>query len=291
MNTRQTKLLAVVFAALFNANVALSAPAGGKHLNPQTIISRSKNAVVMVLTASGNGTGFLVSPDGLVVTANHVVTSQSLVGNQILINYNANLRIVLPDERVLEAEPAVPGPPPNDWIAHDIALLRVREKNLSYLEMASWSDVEVGDDITAIGYAFTPGMFTYLTSKVSGREAIPNPTGIQVVVNAILFGAPINRGLSGAPLISNRSGKVVGIVSSRLTGVPMDLIALRDKIAKSAKENGPEAPTNVRDKAMLEVINVLDQSLVSGMGGAVAIDYARDALGAVRQQDAALGRH
>lgn len=286
MNRTQRWVLSATATLLLAAVSVHTAFAAPRRLTAQDIFQRSEKTVIQVIAGASTGTGFIVSPDGLAATANHVVTTRLFVGNQINVQYIPNIHVTLSDGRVVEAQPAVAGSPPADWVAHDFALLKIREKNLPCLLLGSWTDVQVGEELTVIGFAFTPPTLVSITATVSGRNAIQNPTGIPSLVDAVIFQGPINRGLSGAPLISNRTGKVIGIVSTKLAGVPLDLYSLRDKISASSNQNPPATPSWARDQAILEVINTLDQSLISGMGGAVAIDYARDASESLARQEA-----
>ena len=231
----------------------------------------------------------MLSGDGIVATANHAVTIRVFEGSKVTVAFIRSIRVILSDGRGVEAVPIVSGHPPHEWVVHDYALLKIREKNLPYLEAGGWDDVQVGDELTAVGYAFDPPTLVNISARVSGRNVIRNPVGIPGDVNAIIFQAPINRGLSGSPLISNRSGKVVGIVSTRLAGVPIGLLNFRDRLKINADENGVQDPQSETDKALVEVISVLDNSLVSGMGAAVAIDYVRDALVSLPSEAASVG--
>ena len=83
---------------------------------------------------------------------------------------------------------------------------------------------------------------------------------------------------SGGAAISP-GGRVVGIVTNRLVGISPNLEQIRQKLVE------PKSNPNVRvaikmhgveqGDSLLELINVLDSTLISGLGAEVAIDYAK----------------
>ena len=102
------------------------------------------------------------------------------------------------------------------------------------------------------------------------NEKSPNvPDGFNIIV----FQGPNNKGLSGSPLISNRTGHVVGIVSGRIVGITKELVAIRQEAAKvqNAVRFGGGGASVAPGEAILQLINVLDAFLMSGMGSAFAM--------------------
>jgi serine protease Do len=135
------------------------------------------------------GSGFIVSGDGLVVTNNHVIAGAE------------RIEVVLNDERRLEAELVGTDP------ATDIALLRVDGGGeLPSVEWGSSEDLQIGDWVVAIGNPFGLGG-TVTAGIVSARsrdiQSGPYDDFIQT-------DAAINRGNSGGPLF-DVSGDVVGV--------------------------------------------------------------------------------
>jgi hypothetical protein len=126
----------------------------------------------------------------------------------------------------------------------------------------------VGDDLTTIGYPLNIGPLL-LTLTTAG-------TGAENAVNLIVFQGPTNKGLSGAPVISNKTGAVVGIVTNKIAGIGPKLEAMR------VAAKGQPGVTIVVETAginpvesIVELTNVLDIYLISGMGVGIAIEYAK----------------
>ncbi len=150
----------------------------------------------------GLGSGFIVSPDGTILTSNHVVQDAE------------NIRVRLPDDREFEAE--VVGTDPKT----DVAVLRVKaDGSLPALTLGNSDDVRVGQWVLALGNPFAVGLRGTVTSGIisaKGRSRI----GLADYEDFIQTDAAINPGNSGGPLVNLR-GEVVGIntaIASRSGG-------------------------------------------------------------------------
>ncbi|MDT8419329.1 MAG: DegQ family serine endoprotease [Desulfuromonadales bacterium] len=137
----------------------------------------------------GQGSGFLMTPDGYILTNNHVVGDADRVQVQML------------DGREYEAE--IVGTDPGS----DLAVIKVDESDLPFLTLGDSETLEVGDWVLAIGNPF--GLSHTLTAGVvsaKGRSGI----GLNDYEDFIQTDAAINPGNSGGPLV-NLDGEVVGI--------------------------------------------------------------------------------
>lgn len=150
------------------------------------------------------GSGFVISPDGYVVTNQHVVSlgqgRNRISGRRITVSF--------PDGRELEAE--VVGA---DAIT-DLALLRVEsEEPLPHLSFGSSAEVIVGEWVIALGNPF--GLFqaaepSVTVGVVSARNRNFEAQEGRVYRDMIQTDAAINKGNSGGPLI-NALGEVIGV--------------------------------------------------------------------------------
>ena len=155
----------------------------------------------------GEGSGMVISEDGLILTNNHVVEPAASGGT---------LRAVLQDGRV--AVGSIVGQDPQS----DVALVRVQLAGLTPVELGNSDGVRVGQQVTAIGSplglggSVTTGIVSALDRAVSvGGEA----GNASTVLNAIQTDAAINPGNSGGPLV-DMEGRVVGINSAIATAGP-----------------------------------------------------------------------
>ena len=151
-----------------------------------------REAVVHIQHDEGSGTGVIVDPSGLVLTANHVVEGWWLVD------------AVLQDGRTLTA--VVIGTDADS----DLALLRLFGPGLTYPSAAlgSSSALRLGDELIALGFPLGFEELTVTRGVMSAIRQSPE----QRHVSFVQTDAAINPGNSGGPLI-NLAGDVVGINS------------------------------------------------------------------------------
>jgi len=141
------------------------------------------------------GSGVVVSPEGYILTNNHVVDGAT------------DVRVTLSDKR--EFQGRVVGTDPKT----DIAVLKIAASNLSPITIGDSSKAEVGDTVLAIGDPFGVGeTVTKGIVSATGRGNL----GIEDYEDFIQTDAPINPGNSGGALINDR-GELVGINTAILT--------------------------------------------------------------------------
>jgi serine protease Do len=141
---------------------------------------------------TSQGTGFIISTDGYVLTNHHVIEGASEV------------RVRLTDRRELTAK--VVGSDP----ASDIAVLKVQATGLPVLALGDSRDIKPGQWVLAIGSPF--GFDHSVTAGIVSGLGRPSIDGSQRYVPFIQTDVAINRGNSGGPLLNTR-GEVVGINS------------------------------------------------------------------------------
>jgi len=147
--------------------------------------------------ARSMGSGFIISPEGYILTNNHVVGT----AKQITVRLN--------DRREYEAE--IIGLDPRS----DLALLKIDETGLPVVHFGEPDDLKVGEWVVAIGSPF--GLdYSASTGIVSAiGRSIPTARG-EDYVPFIQTDVAINPGNSGGPLF-NLDGEVVGINSQIYT--------------------------------------------------------------------------
>jgi serine protease Do len=142
------------------------------------------------------GSGVIVSPEGYVLTNNHVVDHATEVTVTLHDKREMKARVVGTDART------------------DIAVLKLEGSNFPYLTLADSTKVEVGDIVLAIGDPFGVGQ-TVTSGIVSatGRSGL----GIEEVEDFIQTDAPINPGNSGGALVDDE-GHLIGINTAIVAG-------------------------------------------------------------------------
>ncbi len=140
----------------------------------------------------GQGSGFILNKDGLILTNNHVIDNAQRV------------EVKLSDKHTYKAQ--VLGVDKN----HDLALLKINAPNLVPATLAESNGLVVGQRVYAIGNPF--GLQGTMTRGIiSAIRSIRGPQG-NPIEDAIQTDAAVNPGNSGGPLLNSR-GEVIGITT------------------------------------------------------------------------------
>lgn len=159
------------------------------------------------IDAEGQGSGFVVSSDGYILTNSHVITT---AGTQ--------------DDLAAEVEPATDvyvefadgdrvGAEIVGWdVFYDVGVVKVdpEEHDLMPLPLGDSSAVVVGEPVAAIGSPFGQTGSLSVGVVSATERSVRSLTSQYNVIDAIQTDAPINRGNSGGPLF-NAAGEVIGI--------------------------------------------------------------------------------
>ena len=142
------------------------------------------------------GTGFIISPDGYILTNNHVVNGADEVMVKLSDGREVRGEIKGIDEKV------------------DLALIKIVEKDkLPYAELGDSDNLEVGEWVMAIGNPF--GLSHTVTAGIISAKG--RVIGSGPYDDYIQTDASINPGNSGGPLFSSE-GKVIGINTAIISG-------------------------------------------------------------------------
>ena len=170
-------------------------------------------------TQMGQGSGFLISNDGYILTNHHVVQGSSSVEVRLSSEKTYKGTVVGIDDSL------------------DIAVVKINAKGLPYAKLGKSSDIRVGDWVVAIGNPF--GLSHSVTSGIISAKN--RALGSGPYDDYLQTDASINPGNSGGPLF-NLKGEVVGIntaIDARAQGigfsVPIDSV---QKVLKDLKTKG-----------------------------------------------------
>jgi serine protease Do len=141
---------------------------------------------------NAQGSGFIVSPDGYILTNAHVVANAG----------EGEIRIKLTDKREFSAK--LIGADPRT----DVAVLKIEGKDLPAVRIGSPDNVEVGEWVAAIGSPF--GFENTISAGIISAKgrALPSETYVPYLQSDVA----LNPGNSGGPLF-NLNGEVIGINS------------------------------------------------------------------------------
>jgi len=161
------------------------------------VIVEAIKAVVSVGTDISQGSGFIITEDGYIITNAHVLRGGNYVNVLTYGNYEDNKWI------------------PATFIGYndemDIAILKISGSH-DFLEFESSQNLNIGEKVIAIGnpYGLSFSVTEGIISQLNQEGPNENPAYIQV-------DTPLNRGNSGGPLIDT-GGKVVGVSNFKIEG-------------------------------------------------------------------------
>lgn len=176
--------------------------------------------------SSSSGSGVIISPDGYIVTNNHVIEE----GDDIEVTLN--------DKREFEAK--VIGTDPST----DMALIKIKGNNLPYLIFGNSDSLRVGEWVLAVGSPFD--LESTVTAGIVSAKArnIDILEGQDRIESFIQTDAAVNPGNSGGALV-NTNGELIGINTAIITrsgryegysfAVPANLVR---KVIKDLRDYG-----------------------------------------------------
>ena len=146
----------------------------------------------------GSGSGVIISSDGYIVTNNHVVDAADEV--TVILNNKKSLKA-----KVIGKDAST-----------DLAVIKVDEPNLPYLNYGNSDDVKLGQWVLAVGYPLT--LETTVTAGIVSAKyrnigINKNSSGSAAIESFIQTDAAVNPGNSGGALV-NANGELVGINSA-----------------------------------------------------------------------------
>ena len=182
----------------------------------------------------GAGSGFIVSPDGVILTNAHVVRDADEV------------TVKMQDRREYRAK--VLGSDPRT----DVAVLKIDAKNLPVVPLGNTRNLQVGEWVLAIGSPF--GLESTVTAGVvSAKGRTIDNNGVQFIQTDVA----VNPGNSGGPLFNTR-GEVVGINSQIFSqtggyqglsfAIPIDVaVRIKDQIVATGKVQHAKLGVSLQD--------------------------------------------
>ena len=140
----------------------------------------------------GQGSGFVLTKDGLILTNNHVIGNAQRVEAMLSNKHKYKARVLATDKN------------------HDLALIKIDAPDLTPVTLSDSRNLMVGQRVYAIGNPF--GLNGTMTRGIiSAIRSIRGPQG-NPIEDAIQTDAAVNPGNSGGPLLNSR-GEVIGITT------------------------------------------------------------------------------
>jgi len=156
-------------------------------------------------TKIGGGSGFIISKDGYILTSGHVVADP-----------DADYTIIISPEEKYPAKVLARDP------INDIAVLKIKGKNFPYVELGDSDQIELGEDVLAVGNplgefhdTLSSGIISGMSRLIQAKNHVTQRS--QRLRGLIQTDAAINPGNSGGPLL-NMAGQVIGINTAAVMG-------------------------------------------------------------------------
>jgi putative serine protease PepD len=237
--------------------------------NTVEVAKRVLPATVMIQVGRGTGSGFVIDPEGRIVTNNHVV-ADAVNGSRI--------RVIFSDGRRYSAVMVGRSP------SYDLAVIKVSgATSLTPLELGDSDQIQIGEPVIAVGSPLgLPGTVTQGIISARDRPVMvsegadaDSPTAY---INAIQTDAPINPGNSGGPLV-DAGARVIGVNSAILTfaasrniglgfAIPINQAAtIADLLIKNGKATYPVIGANVQDASSGVQLTQVDAQGPAGKAG------------------------
>lgn len=182
VNTEEEMSATEIYAAYVNSTVGIKTETTTNYFGHTT-------------TSATAGSGFILTADGYIVTNYHVIENAQKIQVTTYDNTSYNALLVGYDE------------------SNDIAVLKIEAENLTPVVIGDSSNMNVGDDVVAIGNPLGELTFSLTGGKVSAlnREVT---TSDGVTMELIQTDCAINSGNSGGALF-NMHGEVIGITNAK----------------------------------------------------------------------------
>ncbi|MGE5382703.1 MAG: Do family serine endopeptidase [Omnitrophica WOR_2 bacterium] len=198
-----------------------------------------------------SGSGVIISPDGYIVTNNHVVTES----NKITVTLNNKKTY---DAKIVGTDPST-----------DLAVIKIDATQLPFMTFGNSDDLKIGEWVLAVGNPFnltstvTAGI---VSAKARNINILGTPDGSSIE-SFIQTDAAVNRGNSGGALVNTR-GELIGINAAIASGtgyyagysfaIPSNIVR---KVAADLRDFGTV------QRAFIGVsIKELDSELAKGAG-------------------------
>lgn len=226
-----------------------------------------KPCIVCIFLKKGNeylktGSGFIVSPDGYILTCRHVIKSKGFQSDNIAVG-------VLDSPEPIDADV--------EWSdkKRDLAIIKIDKKDLKYLELGDYENIEEGTTVAFCGYPFET------LHPVTHQGIISAKTTLEGL-DVVQIDGSVNRGFSGGPLFTIEDGRVIGVLKATYGNIGDYLRYLRETAKGDASKSVKIGPLNVQ-LFTREVISVIDKHIQLGMGYAIPINHIKEKLNNIKK--------
>jgi len=165
-------------------------------------VNTTVNIFGQTSTSAASGSGFVLTPDGYIVTNYHVI-EEAVDDNSVTIEVSFADGTSYPAKLVGGEED------------NDVAVLKIEATGLTAVTLGDSDELVVGEEVYAIGNPLGELTFTFTDGMVSALDRLIS-TAEDVTLNMLQTNCDINPGNSGGPLFDGY-GNVIGITTAKYT--------------------------------------------------------------------------
>lgn len=223
-----------------------------------TKVQTQGNLFMQGAVAEGAGSGVIISPDGYIVTNNHVVDGASSISVSTKDGTEYEAKLIGTDSRT------------------DVAVIKIEASNLSAVTFADSDNVQAGDLAVAIGNPLGTLGGTVTNGIISATNREITVEG--ETMNLFQTSAAVNSGNSGGGLF-DASGNLIGIVNAKTSGVGVEGIGFAipsNTVKEVANELINNGYVSGRPQLGIKIVEINDAYTASMYGVTNAGVYIAD---------------
>lgn len=204
------------------------------------------------------GSGFLISNDGRIVSANHVVAP---ITGKVLIESRHTGRVTQHEAIILGQDDQA-----------DVALLKIEGEGYPKVEMLDPVSLPLGESIGFAGYPLLSPLPMVNKGIISAKVDMPLKEGLKAR-HLIVLNAFVNHGNSGGPLFLEQTGQVIGLVNARKSAdVEKRLIKLPANYSPIMSIGGVD-PIRLSVETYNSNLELIGEVSQFGIGYAASVEY------------------
>ena len=166
-----------------------------------------KNFFGQTTSSAVSGSGFIISPDGYIMTNYHVI--------EYADTYGYAVKVMLHDGSTYTA--TIAGTEPDN----DLAVLQIQATGLNAVTLGNSDNIHVGDSVQAVGNPLGELDFTMTFGRITALNRSIKTSETNASVNMFQIDAAVNKGNSGGPVYNDR-GEVIGVVTAKYSSAGIE---------------------------------------------------------------------
>jgi S1-C subfamily serine protease len=225
---------------------------------PEKIREHMAESVVSDQKVYSVGSGFFVSTDGKIVTANHVVAP---ITGKIVVESRHSGKTTQHEATILAQDDQA-----------DVAILKIKGKGYPKVDMIDPVKLPVGESIGFAGYPLGSPFPMVNKGIVSAKANMPLRQGLDAR-NLLVLNAFVNHGNSGGPLFLESTAQVIGLVNVRKTAdIEKRKIKLPENYTSGMTVGGVD-PIRLSVETYNKNLDLIGDLSQFGIGYAASIEY------------------